>query len=76
MITAGKLDEIPEINEKIDELIKEKRTEFIRPVAAFITFERQEGKDRALKYFITNEQREREEREANEGEQGDGETDF
>jgi len=25
----------------------------IRPVAAFITFERQEGKDRATKYFIS-----------------------
>ena len=27
LITAGKLDKIPEVNEKIDELIKEKRTE-------------------------------------------------
>jgi hypothetical protein len=32
-------------------LTKEKRTDFIRPVAAFITFEKQEGRDRALKYF-------------------------
>jgi len=63
LITAGKLDKIPEINEKIDAIIKEKRTEFIRPVAAFITFERQEGKDRAIKYFISQEQREKEDAE-------------
>lgn len=63
LITAGKLDKIPEINEKIDAISKEKRTEFIRPVAAFITFERQEGKDRAIKYFISQEQREKEEAE-------------
>jgi len=47
----------------------------IRPVAAFITFERQEGKDRAIKYFISEAQRKKEEKEANE-EAGDGETDF
>jgi hypothetical protein len=45
------LEKIPPLNEKIDALSKEKRTDFIRPVAAFITFERQEGKDRAMKYF-------------------------
>lgn len=56
-------------------MIKEKRTELIRPVAAFITFERQEGKDRATKYFISEAQRQKEEKEANEG-AGDGETDF
>jgi hypothetical protein len=61
LITAGKLNQIPEMNAKIDALSKEKRTEFIRPVAAFITFEKQEGKDRAIKYFIPNEQREKEE---------------
>lgn len=56
-------------------MIEEKRTEFIRPVAAFITFERQEGKDRAIKYFISEAQRQKEEKEANEG-GGDGETDY
>ena len=47
----------------------------IRPVAAFITFERQEGKDRAIKYFISEQQRQKREKEANEG-ADDGETDF
>lgn len=42
---------MPPLNEKIEKLSKEKRDEMIRPVAAFLTFERQEGKDRALKYF-------------------------
>lgn len=74
LITAGKLDKIPALNEKIDELIKDKKTEFIRPVAAFITFERQEGKDRALKYFISQEQRDKEEEENLT--EHDGETDY
>lgn len=42
---------MPAINEKLDELCKDKKTELIRPVAAFITFEDQEGKERALQYF-------------------------
>ena len=47
----------------------------IRPVAAFITFERQEGKDRAIKYFISEQQRLEKEKEANE-EVGNDKTDF
>jgi len=42
---------VPKINEEIEKLIKKKKNELIRPVSAFITFERQEGKDRAIKYF-------------------------
>jgi hypothetical protein len=67
IITSGELEKIPAVNKKIDDLIKDKRTELIRPVAAFITFERQEGKDRATKYFISEQQRQKEEKEANEG---------
>jgi hypothetical protein len=52
-ITAGKLEKLPEINEKIDKICKEEKTELIRPVAAFITFDNQEGKNRALKYLIS-----------------------
>ena len=51
MIAKGKFEKVPPINEKIEELAKEKKDEFTRPVAAFITFERQEGKDRCMKYF-------------------------
>jgi hypothetical protein len=52
LITKGELHKIPALNLKIDLLIHEKKTELVRPVAAFITFEKQEGKDRALKYFV------------------------
>lgn len=48
LIAKGKFAKVPKVNEKIEELSKEKRAELIRPTAAFITFERQEGKDRAL----------------------------
>jgi hypothetical protein len=51
LIAKGKFEKVPPINEKIEELAKEKKDEFTRPVAAFITFERQEGKDRCMKYF-------------------------
>lgn len=51
LITAGKLEKVPDINEKIDQLCKDKKTDLIRPVAAFVTFETQEGKDRALVNF-------------------------
>lgn len=40
LITKGELSKVPAVNSKIDELMKgEKRSEIIRPVAAFITFE-------------------------------------
>jgi len=51
VIAKGKFEKVPPINVKIEKLIKEKKNELIRPVSAFITFERQEGKDRAVKYF-------------------------
>ena len=51
LIAKGKFEKVPPINEEIEELAKEKKDEFTRPVAAFITFERQEGKDRCMKYF-------------------------
>lgn len=71
LITKGQMDKVPECNEKIDAIGKDKRTEFIRPVAAFITFEKQEGKDRALKYFVDpNAQNEDEEDDFDN--QGDG----
>ena len=50
-VASGKLSKVPKINEKIHKLALEKKDEYTRPVTAFVTFERQEGKDRALKYF-------------------------
>lgn len=40
LIAKGRLDKVPKINDKIDELAKKNKAEYIRPVAAFITFER------------------------------------
>lgn len=51
LVAKGKFSKIPEINQKIQKLCLEKKAEYTRPVTAFITFERQEGKDRCLKYF-------------------------
>jgi len=51
LVAKGKFSKIPELNQKIQKLCLEKKAEYTRPVTAFITFERQEGKDRALKYF-------------------------
>lgn len=63
LITKGKLEKLPEQNEKIDTLIKEKKADMVRPVAAFITFETQEGKNRALKYIISEKDRQALEKE-------------
>lgn len=51
LLTKGQLEKVPDLNDKIDRLCKDQKTELIRPVAAFITFEQQEGKERALAYF-------------------------
>jgi len=51
LVTSGKLEKVPAVNEKIEELIKENKTDLVRPVAAFITFDSQEGKERAQYYF-------------------------
>lgn len=51
LIAKGKFSKVPAINEKIDKIAKDKKAQLIRPVAAFITFERQEGRDRAIFYF-------------------------
>jgi len=39
LVTSGKLEKVPAVNEKIEELIKENKTDLVRPVAAFITFD-------------------------------------
>lgn len=55
-VAKGKLTKVPELNTKIDELCKKNKAEYTRPVTAFVTFERQEGKDRCLKYFADPKQ--------------------
>lgn len=64
IITKGKLESLPDCNEKIDKICKENKTELIRPVAAFITFEHQEGKNRAIKYLISPKEKAALEKEA------------
>ncbi len=51
LITAGKLTKVAELNDKIEKYVKDHKDELTKPVAAFITFEREEGKNRALAYF-------------------------
>jgi len=51
LITAGKFTKVKEMNEKIEKYVKEHKEELIKPVAAFITFEREEGRNRAVEYF-------------------------
>lgn len=51
LITAGKFDKLRECNQKIDKMVTEDADKLQRPVAAFITFERQEGFERAMMYF-------------------------
>jgi hypothetical protein len=60
-VAVGKFEKLPAINEKIQKAIEEKRTKFIRPVTAFITFERQEGRDRAIKHFCDPKLKKKEE---------------
>ena len=50
-VTSGKFDRLPAINEKLQELKVTKKNKLIRPVAAFLTFNTQEGYERALKYW-------------------------
>jgi hypothetical protein len=51
LITAGKFTKLSEENEKIDKYVNKNKDELTKPVAAFITFDREEGKNRALEYF-------------------------
>ena len=51
LITSGKFTKLEEMNEKIEKYVKDHKEELTKPVAAFITFEREEGKNRALTYF-------------------------
>ena len=48
LITSGKFDKVPEINRLIQKLKEEKANELTRPVTAFLTFNTQEGYERAL----------------------------
>lgn len=51
LITKGKISEVPKINKEIEKYINKDKNELIRAVAAFITFDRLEGKYRAIEYF-------------------------
>ena len=56
-VTSGKFDKLPAINEKLQELKDTKKNKLIRPVAAFLTFNTQEGYERALKYWGPNSEK-------------------
>ena len=50
-VTSGKFDKLPAINKKLQDLKETKSNKLIRPVTAFLTFNTQEGYERALKYW-------------------------
>jgi hypothetical protein len=47
LIITGQYSKLKEFNEKIEDHLNAKRDELIHPVTAFITFEKQEGYERA-----------------------------
>jgi hypothetical protein len=49
MIVAGKYGSLAEVNKQIETCVYQNRDEIIRPVTAFISFETQEGYERAVK---------------------------
>ena len=51
MIIAGKFTKLAEIHKKIEQYVLLHRDEILRPVNAFITFENQEGYERAVDNF-------------------------
>jgi hypothetical protein len=51
LIVAGKYTKLNQVNQQIRDYMILKRNEVIRPVKAFITFETQEGYERALKNY-------------------------
>lgn len=51
IIVDGKFTKLKEINQKIDDCMEKHKEKIERPVAAFITFENQEGFERGVFYF-------------------------
>lgn len=47
LVTQAKFEKLKEIDDKINQLKEHQREKLCRPVAAFITFETQEGYERA-----------------------------
>lgn len=50
-LTKGNYKKVTEVDNKIAELLNEKEEQLKRPVNCFITFETQQGLDRALGWF-------------------------
>ena len=51
LITSGKFDKVPAVNKMLQNLKETQTNKLIRPVTAFLTFNTQEGYERALKYW-------------------------
>ena len=49
LITSGKFDKVPAINKLLEKLKTENKDKITKPVTAFLTFNTQEGYERALK---------------------------
>lgn len=52
MIVAGKYGSLAEVNKQIETCVYQNKDEIIRPVTAFISFETQEGYERAVKAWL------------------------
>jgi len=61
-IKALNFPKVKQIEESINTLKKDEYDTFTRPISAFITFERREGIERALKYKPANQRKSREPR--------------
>lgn len=54
LIIAGKYGALVDINKRIESFVYQNRDEIIRPVTAFISFETQEGYERAVRAWAIN----------------------
>ena len=53
MIIAGKYGSVMEVNKRIESFVYQNKDEIIKPVTAFISFDSQEGFERAIKAWAT-----------------------
>jgi hypothetical protein len=53
LIIAGKYGSVMEVNKRIESFVYQNKDEIIKPVTAFISFDSQEGFERAIKAWAT-----------------------
>jgi len=53
LIIAGKYGSVTEVNKRIESFVYQNKDEILQPVTAFISFDSQEGFERAIKAWAT-----------------------